>query len=349
MDFWALPPEINSGRLYTGAGSCPLMTAATSWDSIASELTATAQQWRSVVAAVCATWTGPASLAMSTAATSYASWLSSTAARAEQTASQARAAAAAFETARASSAPPPVIAANRAQLAVLVATNLLGQNTPAIMALEATYLEMWAQDVAAMAAYQAASAAATAGLPQFTAAPQVTNPGSGQSTSTSLQGIWSYLLGGQTVPQLFWAFVQSNISSGPWQEATDLLALFTVFWGVSAATGPDSPLGGALTKISNHIDIPPEPVKPVEPRPITATTGGGANQLGRLSAPSWAQPPASPQRPPAARPLAAGQTEIPLPLPTPIPVTGGTPPKQQRPQPEYGAVVRFLPRPPSGG
>lgn len=348
MEFWLLPPEINSARIYIGAASSPLMTAATSWDAIASELTATALSWRSITADVCAIWTGPSSVAMSTASAVFASWLTSTAAQAERTANQARAAAAAFETARAASVPPPVIAANRAQLHVLVATNLLGQNTAAIMALEAAYAEMWAQDVAAMAAYQAASAAATAGLPQFNAAPPVTTPG--QTAGTSSPGAWSYLLGGQTVPQLFWALVQSNVSSGPWQEVTDLLALFTVFWGISSATGSDSPLGGALTKISNHIDLPAPTAEAAAPPKITVSTGGAANQLGRLSAPSWAQPPASPARG-AARPLPPNETEVPLPLPAPIPVgaRGGTPPKQQRPQPEYGAVVRFVPRPPSGG
>ncbi len=54
--------------------------------------------------------------------------------------------------------PPPVITANRTQLAVLVATNLLGQNTPAIAANEAAYGEMWAQDAAAMYGYAGASA-----------------------------------------------------------------------------------------------------------------------------------------------------------------------------------------------
>lgn len=48
--------------------------------------------------------------------------------------------------------PPPVIAGNRALLMALIATNFLGQNTPAIMATEAHYTEMWAQDVAAMLA-----------------------------------------------------------------------------------------------------------------------------------------------------------------------------------------------------
>ena len=55
--------------------------------------------------------------------------------------------------------PPPVIAANRTQLASLIATNVLGQNTPAIAANEAQYGEMWAQDAAAMYGYAANSAA----------------------------------------------------------------------------------------------------------------------------------------------------------------------------------------------
>src|SRR5271163_2253019 len=53
------------------------------------------------------------------------------------------------EAAIAATVPPPVIAANRVLLARLVATNFLGQNTPAITALEAHYADMWAQDVAA--------------------------------------------------------------------------------------------------------------------------------------------------------------------------------------------------------
>ena len=51
--------------------------------------------------------------------------------------------------------PPPVIAANRTQLASLTATNIFGQNTPAIAANEAQYGEMWAQDAAAMYGYAA--------------------------------------------------------------------------------------------------------------------------------------------------------------------------------------------------
>jgi len=57
----------------------------------------------------------------------------------------------------------------------LVATNIVGQNTPAIAATEAQYAEMWAQDAAAMYGYAGASAAATT-LTPFSAPPQSTNP-----------------------------------------------------------------------------------------------------------------------------------------------------------------------------
>ncbi len=101
--------------------------------------------------------------------------MNTTAAAAEHAASQAMASAAAFEAAFAMTVPPPLIAANRAQLAALVATNFLGQNTPAIMANEALYAEMWAQDAAAMYGYAASSAGAGTLNPLTSPAP-ISNP-----------------------------------------------------------------------------------------------------------------------------------------------------------------------------
>ena len=80
-----------------------------------------------------------------------------TAGQAAQTSAQARFAAAAYEGAFASTVPPAVIAANRALLAALVATNFLGQNTPAIAATEAHYMEMWFQDGLTMDTYATVS------------------------------------------------------------------------------------------------------------------------------------------------------------------------------------------------
>ena len=72
--------------------------------------------------------------------------------------------------------PPPVIAANRVLLMTLIATNFFGQNTPAIAATEAQYMEMWAQDAVAMYGYAAASATATE-LAQFVSPPNTTSAG----------------------------------------------------------------------------------------------------------------------------------------------------------------------------
>ena len=166
VDFGALPPEINSTRMYTGPGSGPIMAAAAAWDGLAAELGTTSTGYTSVITELAGSpWLGPASQSMAAAATPYISWLSSAAALAEEAGNQARAAAAAYETAFAMTVPPPVVVANRALLSALVATNFFGQNTPAIAATEAQYAEMWAQDAVAMYGYAGSSAAATQLIP----------------------------------------------------------------------------------------------------------------------------------------------------------------------------------------
>jgi PPE-repeat protein len=176
IDFGALPPEINSARLYAGVGSTPLVTAASAWNSLAAELNAAALGYENVVTQLAGEeWRGPASASMAAAVAPYVEWVSTTAGQAEQAATQASAAAAAYETAIASIVPPPVITANRVELAQLVSTNVLGLNTGAIAQLEAQYAEFWAQDAATMYSYAGSSAAASTVTP-FTAAPQVASP-----------------------------------------------------------------------------------------------------------------------------------------------------------------------------
>jgi PPE-repeat protein len=200
MDFAFLPPEINSGRIYTGPGSGPLLAAAAAWDGLATELHSAATSYGSVISELSAgPWLGAASAAMTTAAAPYVAWMRSTASQAEQAAIQARAAAAAYEVTFAAMVPPPMIEANRALLQALVATNLFGQNTPAIAATETLYAEMWAQDATAMYGYAGTSASATT-LPPFTPAPQTTTGASAagstqaaasQATSAAVQGLTS--------------------------------------------------------------------------------------------------------------------------------------------------------------
>jgi PPE-repeat protein len=200
MDFAILPPEINSGLMYDGPGSGPMLAAASAWDGLATELHMAAASYSSVISELSAgPWLGAASAAMTAAAEPYVAWMRSTATQAGQTATQAKAAAAAYEVTFAAMVPPPVIEANRALLQALVATNLFGQNTPAIAATETLYAEMWAQDATAMYGYAGASASAST-LTPFTPAPQTTTGASAatstqaaasQLTSTALQGLTS--------------------------------------------------------------------------------------------------------------------------------------------------------------
>lgn len=186
MDFGALPPEVNSGRMYVGAGSGPLLAAAVAWDALGAELYSYAAAYSSTIAGMTVgSWLGPAATSMSAAVAPYLAWATASATKAEQAAMQARLAAAAYETAFAATVPPPVIAANRSLLMTLIATNILGQNTAAIAAAEAEYAEMWAQDAAVMYAYSASSAAATQ-LAPFSEPPQTVNPSGAASQSAAI-------------------------------------------------------------------------------------------------------------------------------------------------------------------
>lgn len=186
LDFGALPPEINSGRMYVGAGSGPLLAAAAAWDALAAELQATGTSYHSTIATLATgPWTGPSSIAMASAAAPYVAWINATGAQAEQAGAQAKVAAGAYEAAFAATVPPPVIATNRALLATLIATNILGQNTPAIATTEAQYAEMWAQDATAMYGYAATSASASQ-LTPFTEPPKTTNDSAGPTQAAAV-------------------------------------------------------------------------------------------------------------------------------------------------------------------
>jgi PPE-repeat protein len=249
MDFVSFPPEVNSGLMYVGPGSGPMLAAAEAWESIAAELYSAANSYESVVSGVTAgPWLGPSSAMMATAATSYLTWMSGTATQAEQTATQVKAAAAAYEEAFAATVPPPVVAANRSQLMSLVATNLLGQNTAAIAATEAQYGEMWAQDAAAMYGYAGSAAAATQVTP-FSPPQQNTNSSgsAGQAGAVAQAG------------QLTAGSAQSAVSNA----SGSLSSAPTAASGAASALGVSSPLDLAdlgADGIAYGLDAPMSPL-----------------------------------------------------------------------------------------
>jgi PPE-repeat protein len=181
FDFASRPPEVNSALIYSGAGAGPLMAASSAFNNLSSELSSNAASYESVISQLTGSeWQGPSSQAMAASAQPYIGWLNTTSGQLREAATQAMASAAAYETAFSASIPPPVIAANRATLAALVATNILGQNTPAIAANEALYGEFWAQDAAAMYGYAGASAAAATLSPLTPPAENTNLAGQGQ-------------------------------------------------------------------------------------------------------------------------------------------------------------------------
>lgn len=316
MDFAALPPEVNSGRLYAGPGSGPLLAAATAWARLAAETGSAARAYQSVLTGLTDEgWLGPASESMAAAVTPYVAWLHATAALAEQTAARAIAAASAFDQAHAAVAPPPVIAANRSAQATLVATNILGQNSAAIAALDAEYAQLWVQDAVAMYGYAAQSAAATA-LAPFTEPPATTDPSGlgGQAAAVAAAGSGPAQLSPliSAIPQalngLAPAAATASAQATPptlSQLVSYLLilpksivpfndAIKTVLYGmiqysrnlnidldIAAATGGEAGFGSGATALAAEASLP------AAAAPISAGVGN-AGTIGRLSVPpNW--------------------------------------------------------------
>jgi PPE-repeat protein len=215
--------------MYSGPGSASMLAAAAAWDQLASELYTTAANYASLVSGLTSgPWTGPSAASMAGAAAPHSSWLTATAGQAQRAGAQAKAAASAHAAAYSMTVPPPLIAANRSQLATLIATNILGQNAPAIAATDAHYGQMWAQDAAAMHGYAASSQSASQ-LTPFAWPKQNSNPNAlaaqsaatGQSAGTSGGNMLSQL--SQAVHGLTGA--GSGISSGGIDAAADVFAL----------------------------------------------------------------------------------------------------------------------------
>jgi PPE-repeat protein len=185
LEFAWLPPEINSARIFAGAGSGPLHMAATAWEGLAQDLQASASSFDSVIVGLTAgPWAGPASASMAAAAAPYVGWLTAASGQATSAGVQARAAATAFEVAQAATVHPAAVTTNRTTLATLIATNFFGLNAPAIAATEFQYVEMWAADVGAMLGYHAGATSVASTMAQFSLPPM---------SMTGLSGLVSQL------------------------------------------------------------------------------------------------------------------------------------------------------------
>ncbi|ASW91605.1 PPE family protein [Mycobacterium marseillense] len=385
MDWAFLPPEINSARMYTGPGMGSLLAAAGSWDALSAELSSTAEGYESALSGLDLQWRGPAAQAMALSAARYVAWLQATAEQTAQTAMQARTAAAAYEQAYAMTVPPPVITANRALLASLVATNIVGQNTAAIADTEAQYANYWAQDAAAMSGYSVSSAAATQ-LPQFAPANNSTNESgvtaqkaavtaanTNAATNKAVTQTFSALdeTPGTTVNNFYYLDASTTSAANANANAFRVLdAIQGTGLGFSAPYNMEQFVSGIIGA-ENNLGVLAKPLAAAPalaaPALSGATTGVGgglgnvtatlsrAGSIGPMSVPaSWAAPTSthiSPLEP-------AGFTTLPG---TEEPVASGYPGYPGMPgggasrsvgagvPPRYGVRLTVMPRPPAAG
>jgi PPE-repeat protein len=293
MDFSALPPETNSSRMYSGPGAGPMLAAAAAWEQLASDLNSSAAAYRSVIAGLSTDgWRGLSSMTMAGAAAPYVGWLHSTAAQAEQSAVQAKTASAAYQTAFSMTVPPPLIAANRARLMKLIASNFFGQNSPAIAATEADYERMWAQDVAAMHGY-AASASTASKLAPFTDPPamvsQSTAPAAQATAAPAVQAevpsLLTYLLQIPSATSAA-ASISSSTFSGSSIGVTNNAIAVNAMRDEAQGIGPF--LAGSAGPLPAVGNPGPTGTATVARQGVSAVTGR-ASLVGTLSVPqSWA-------------------------------------------------------------
>ncbi|OBB97129.1 PPE family protein [Mycobacterium sp. 852002-40037_SCH5390672] len=184
MDFGILPPEVTSALIHSGPGAWSWIEAAAVWQELSAELEQSASSYSAELSWLMTTWHGPSALAMAQALEPYLDWLRVTAQQCQQIATSVQVMTTAFELTHWTVVHPSLVAANRARLAMLLATNFFGINYPAIAETEAEYHAMWVNNSAAMIRYAATSASAVR-PPTFAPPPQVANP-SGATTQAAM-------------------------------------------------------------------------------------------------------------------------------------------------------------------
>ena len=199
VDFWSMPPEVNSARLSAGAGPAAHAPHVAGYQALAASHMAQSSLMMATTAGAVAGWQGAGSLGMAEAATPLAAWNSTVGAFATKAAATITSMQTAYTTAVASTIHFSVAIANRLLDAALQSTNFMGVNTIPIGVNDAQYAEFWAQNAGASSGYASAAAPliAALGVP-LEPAPLGANPMGMVSAAASI-GIDAGELGAQAL------------------------------------------------------------------------------------------------------------------------------------------------------
>jgi PPE-repeat protein len=172
--YWGITPEVNAFRLtMAGAGPTAHVPQVTAFETAAITHTQQATQMAATAAATAASFVGAGGQSMMQCAAVQSTWMTTAGAFAQKSAGTIGAGINAYGSAVAATIPVPTVVANRVRETTLQATNIIGQNSPAIAESNFEYGEFWAQNAGAMMGYLTA----ITGLMGSLAAPLPVLPG----------------------------------------------------------------------------------------------------------------------------------------------------------------------------
>lgn len=275
--YWGIPPEINAFRLTRmGAGPTAHVAQIAGFTTAATTHLQQGTQQAVTAVATSGVFQGSGGTSMLASALPAAAWMAAAAAHATTAAATIQAGVDAYVAAVSATISHEVVVANRVREAALEATNILGQNTPAIAEANAEYAEYWSQNALAMMTYLGVATGLMGPMATpLPVLPQVSDPVGALPTLTTVAG-----LAGQAVG-LGFQVVNAGFSAGVSGASAGVAA-------VPAALGAGSGVPAAPAPTSGPAPPASEPAPGVSPQPAVPaqhSLGGvrqpmGAGQAG---------------------------------------------------------------------
>ncbi|MFV5920811.1 PPE family protein [Mycobacterium tuberculosis variant caprae] len=179
MPFALTPAHQISYQMYAGPGADSMRAASQQLRELAFSADTTADSLNDTLFDLDDTWIGGSSAFMTDAALRYLKWLSKHSKRLWQTANTIHHLANTYEDIRQRVVPPAAIEDNREEVRRLIASDITGENAPAIAELDEQYQSYGDTNVQAMNLYAERAQTLLSQLPRWQEPPQIHQRGRG--------------------------------------------------------------------------------------------------------------------------------------------------------------------------